>query len=303
MVISNVDCPTCASKLYFDSATLTYKCESCGGFFDKDQVVRESLLKRAYFSLRAKEYTSASHNFEGLLEKDPHNIFALRGKLLAESEMSDFTELGNNISSKFFRLNYSEYANQATEGCRVLFNSCENVRRANSNYVQALNTANQYQQQSNEMGKEVNRMRVLAEKDIMQEPCHYADDGNTTVLSSILQTVWITVFFFFGWIFLIVILCVLDNSTIPVILKLLLGIIGAGVMLLPLLGLRKPFAIIKQHKLDIQQYGVVLNQWNAFNVQVQQAIQVRDQMLQIRQTMVQALVQEDSAIMAHSPVR
>lgn len=303
MVISNVDCPTCASKLYFDSATLTYKCESCGGFFDKDQVVRESLLKRAYFSLRAKEYTSASHNFEGLLEKDPHNIFALRGKLLAESEMSDFTELGNNISSKFFRLDYNEYADQATAGCRVLFNSCENVRRANSNYVQALNTANQYQQQSNEMGKEVNRMRVLAEKNIMQEPCHYADDGNTTVLSSILQTLIISGMFFVGWIILVVILCVIDSSAMMTIAKVIIGILGLCIVLLPLLGLRKPIAMIKQHKLDIQQYGVVLNQWNAFNVQVQQAIQVRNQMLQIRQTMVQALVQEDSAIMAHSPVR
>ena len=303
MVISNVDCPTCASKLYFDSATLTYKCESCGGFFDKEQVVRESLLKRAYFSLRAKEYTSASHNFEGLLEKDPHNIFALRGKLLAESEMSDFTELRNNISSKFFRLDYSEYANQATEGCRVLFNSCENVRRANSNYVQALNTANQYQQQSNEMGKEVNRMRVLAEKDIMQEPCHYADDGNTTVLSSILQTLFISGMFFVGWIILVVILCVIDSSAMMTIAKVIIGILGFCIVLLPLLGLRKPIAMIKQHKLDIQQYQVIQAKWNAFNVQVQQAVQVRNQMLQIRQTMVQALVQEDRAIMAHSPIR
>ncbi len=303
MVISNVDCPTCASKLYFDSATLTYKCESCGGFFDKDQVVRESLLKRAYFSLRAKEYTSASHNFEGLLEKDPHNIFALRGKMLAKSEMSDFTELGTNISSKFFQLDYNEYASQATEGCRVLFNSCENVRRANSNYLTALNTANQYQQQSNVMKREVDRMRALAEKDIMQEPCHYADDGNTTVISSIIQTLFISGMFFVGWIILVAILSVIDSSAMMTIAKVFIGILGFGIVLLPLLGLRKPIAMIKQHKLDVQQYGVVLNQWNAFNVQVQQAVQVRDQMLQMRQTMVQALVQEDSAIMAHSPVR
>lgn len=321
MQITNVECPTCASMLYFDQSNLTYKCQSCGGFFDKGELVTQSLMKRAYFSMKSREYASAFHNFEKFLDKEPNNVFALRGKMMAEGEISDFVELGDNTTSKFYCVDYVAYGSQAPESCQPLFNTCSAMRKDNENFVNANGVANDYMKKSDEMLVQVNALKQLADKDIMKEECtrrtHYDSDTREewTVVRNVKQVIS-------GSIRSTIFLCILgavaiyilstgtnpfgknftpfDLTTKKAIAFIVLGVLVA---LSPLLDLHKPISMIHKHKADVRNYQAAKANWDAFNAEVQQKIQIRDQMLQTRQNTLQKLIMQDQTLMKQSPVK
>ena len=75
-------CPTCGGKLNVDIERQMYECPFCGVTFDYDYFREESVLGIAAQSLMNKEFTSAGRAYDFMLEKEPDNFEALRGKSL-----------------------------------------------------------------------------------------------------------------------------------------------------------------------------------------------------------------------------
>ena len=75
-------CPTCGGKLSVDIERQMYECPFCGVTFDYDYFREESVLGIAAQALKNNEFTSAGRAYDFLLEKEPDNFEALRGKAL-----------------------------------------------------------------------------------------------------------------------------------------------------------------------------------------------------------------------------
>ena len=75
-------CPTCGGKLNVNTKRQMYECPYCGVTFDYDYFREESVLDIAAQSLKNNEFTSADRAYDFLLEKEPDNFEALRGKAL-----------------------------------------------------------------------------------------------------------------------------------------------------------------------------------------------------------------------------
>ena len=75
-------CPTCGGKLNVNTERQMYECPFCGVTFDYDYFREESVLGLAAQSLMNKEFASADRAYDFMLEKEPDNFEALRGKAL-----------------------------------------------------------------------------------------------------------------------------------------------------------------------------------------------------------------------------
>jgi len=75
-------CPTCGGQLAVDIERQMYVCPFCGGTFDYDYFREESVLDIAAQALSNNEFTSADRAYDFMLDKEPDNFEALRGKAL-----------------------------------------------------------------------------------------------------------------------------------------------------------------------------------------------------------------------------
>ena len=97
-------CPTCGGKLLVDIERQMYECPFCGVTFDYDYFREESVLDIAAQALSNNEFNSADRAYDFLLEKEPDNFEALRGKTLIAMNIQKI----DNISSLdlFPKINY-----------------------------------------------------------------------------------------------------------------------------------------------------------------------------------------------------
>lgn len=134
----DIECPTCsAGTMFFDATKMTYHCDSCGGFFEQKFVVRENLLKRANYSLKQREFFSASRNFRKLLEMEPGSFVAVRGAMLADGEITGVNELKYKTLSRFYSLRFQTYADRTTDDFRAYFQICEDLKEADAKFFEA----------------------------------------------------------------------------------------------------------------------------------------------------------------------
>ena len=75
-------CPTCGGKLSVNIERQMYECPFCGVTFDYDYFREESVLGIAAQALKSNEFDSADRAYDFMLEKEPDNFEALRGKAL-----------------------------------------------------------------------------------------------------------------------------------------------------------------------------------------------------------------------------
>ncbi|MBR3142066.1 MAG: hypothetical protein IKF09_02830 [Clostridiales bacterium] len=88
-------CPTCGGKLLVDTERQMYECPYCGVTFDYDYFREESVLGIAAQSLMNKEFTSADRAYDFLLEKEPDNFEALRGKALVAMNIPKIDDISS----------------------------------------------------------------------------------------------------------------------------------------------------------------------------------------------------------------
>ncbi len=81
-------CPTCGGQLSVNIERQMYECPFCGGSFDYDYFREESVLDIAAQALKNNEFNSADRAYDFMLEKEPDNFEALRGKALIAMKIS-----------------------------------------------------------------------------------------------------------------------------------------------------------------------------------------------------------------------
>ncbi len=97
-------CPNCGGELLVDTKRQMYECPYCGVTFDYDYFREESVLGIAAQSLMNNEFTSADRAYDFLLEKEPDNFEALRGKALIAMKISKIVDISR--LELFSKINY-----------------------------------------------------------------------------------------------------------------------------------------------------------------------------------------------------
>lgn len=87
-------CPTCGGSLRVNVERQMYECPFCGVTFDYDYFREESVLGIAAQALKDNEFASADRAYDFLLEKEPDNFEALRGKALIAMDMPKIDDIG-----------------------------------------------------------------------------------------------------------------------------------------------------------------------------------------------------------------
>ncbi|MBO4687085.1 MAG: hypothetical protein J5636_01095 [Clostridiales bacterium] len=85
-------CPTCGGQLTINEARQMYECPFCGVSFDYEYFREDDVLDRAARALRAGEYVSAGDAYDFMLQKEPQNFVALRGKILVAANAKSMRE-------------------------------------------------------------------------------------------------------------------------------------------------------------------------------------------------------------------
>lgn len=97
-------CTSCGGDLIFDSEAKLYKCPFCGVTYDYDVLESEDILSSGLAALRNGEFSSAKEIFDKVLEKDPHNFRALRGRVMVKARMKTIRVFENE--NKVAAINY-----------------------------------------------------------------------------------------------------------------------------------------------------------------------------------------------------
>ena len=100
--IKDYVCNSCGAPLKLDSERQVLVCAYCGVTHDYAYYLNEDSLFVGYAFLNAKNYASASRTFAFILKKDPQNIMALKGFLLASLRITNIRSLenvGNSMSA------------------------------------------------------------------------------------------------------------------------------------------------------------------------------------------------------------
>ena len=85
-------CSKCGGKLTHDKVLKLYKCEFCGITYGY-AVVFGTPRKKAYAAMQSGEMSIADHLFLRMLEIDPHDFDALRGRILCAGKWANFTKI------------------------------------------------------------------------------------------------------------------------------------------------------------------------------------------------------------------
>ena len=86
-------CPTCGGKLKVNIERQMYECPFCGVTFDYDYFREESVLEIASQALASSEFDSADRAYDFMLEKEPDNFEALRGKALIAMDITKIDDI------------------------------------------------------------------------------------------------------------------------------------------------------------------------------------------------------------------
>ena len=86
-------CPTCGGNLSVDIERQVYVCPYCGVTFDYDYFREESVLGIAARALKNNEFDSADRAYDFMLDKEPDNFEALRGKALIAMNITKIEDI------------------------------------------------------------------------------------------------------------------------------------------------------------------------------------------------------------------
>ena len=86
-------CPNCGGNLSVNIERQMYECPFCGVTFDYDYFREENVLDIAAQALMNNEFTSAGRAYDFMLEKEPDNFEALRGKALIAMDIPKIDDI------------------------------------------------------------------------------------------------------------------------------------------------------------------------------------------------------------------
>lgn len=95
-------CPSCGGHLETDDTRKLMICRSCGNTYDYDYFSGENLLKSADKALEYKNFSAAKDMYSFMLDKEPSNLKALTGLLLANNDSRRLYDITQKIKDGTF---------------------------------------------------------------------------------------------------------------------------------------------------------------------------------------------------------
>ncbi len=156
-------CPTCGGTLIVNVERQMYECPFCGVTFDYDYFREENVLGIAAQALKNKEFSSAGKAYDFLLEKEPNNFEALRGKALIAMDITKIDGIKNiDLFSKLNYKNACEEIDRAIESSkpqdREYFTTMKDIVDAGHEYIEE---KDMLEDQRNERVKSISHLSEL----------------------------------------------------------------------------------------------------------------------------------------------
>ena len=95
-------CPSCGGHLDTDDSRKLMICRSCGNTYDYDYFSGENLLKAADKALAHNNFSAAKDMYSFMLDKEPSNVKALTGLLLASNNARRLYDITQKIKDGTF---------------------------------------------------------------------------------------------------------------------------------------------------------------------------------------------------------
>ena len=95
-------CPSCGGHLDTDDSRKLMICRSCGNTYDYDYFSGENLLKAADKALAHNNFSAAKDMYSFMLDKEPSNVKALTGLLLANNNAKRLYDITQKIKDGTF---------------------------------------------------------------------------------------------------------------------------------------------------------------------------------------------------------
>ena len=159
-------CPTCGGNLIVNVERQMYECPYCGVTFDYDYFREENVLGIAAQALTNKEFTSAGRAYDFMLEKEPDNFEALRGKALIAMDITKIDDIRK--LDLYSKINYNaacEEINTAIESSkpqdREYFTVMKDIVDSGNEYI---DEKNKLETLRTERGKSVNGLNELVKE-------------------------------------------------------------------------------------------------------------------------------------------
>ena len=133
-------CSSCGGPLIIDVDAQLYKCPYCGVTYDYEYFREEDVLSKGMSALKRGEHKSAMEAFDFILAKDPHDLLALRGRLLAKANVTgvrDFNKPDVLLAIPYGKVNAEEELEAAAEEDKEYFAKLKDIFDLGAEYVQA----------------------------------------------------------------------------------------------------------------------------------------------------------------------
>ena len=131
-------CPSCGGRLETDENRKLMVCRSCGNNYDYDYFCGENLIKAADKALVHKNYTLAKDMYSFMLEKEPSNVNALKGLILANcnvNKLYDITQKFRDGSFVISAFNLEKYRNKCDPEASGFFEKTDRVQSLYKEYI------------------------------------------------------------------------------------------------------------------------------------------------------------------------
>ena len=131
-------CPSCGGRLETDDSRKLMVCRSCGNVYDYDYFFAENLLKAADKALAHKNYSAAKDMYMFMLDKEPSNVKALKGFLLAKNNVNRFYDITKQIREGSFVISafdLEKYRNESDPEASRFFEKTDRVMALYKDYL------------------------------------------------------------------------------------------------------------------------------------------------------------------------
>ena len=113
-------------------------CRSCGNAYDYDYFAGENLLEAADRALAHKSFSAAKDMYTFMLDKEPSNVKALRGLILAKNEVVRLFDITPRIKSGTFAVstfNLDKYRNNTDPEALAFIGKTDRIQSLYKDYI------------------------------------------------------------------------------------------------------------------------------------------------------------------------
>ena len=149
-------------------------CRSCGNTYDYDYFGEENLLKAASKALSDGDYSAAKDMYSFMLDKEPSNVQALKGLLLANNRVNKLYDITAKIKEGKFipgTFNLDKYRNDSDPEAAKFFDSTDKVLALYKEYDELKKTGESLESEEDNAEREL-------EKDSGESFFYYESDDS-----------------------------------------------------------------------------------------------------------------------------